>query len=191
MGLKSDRWIRDMARRGMIDPFVDHLVREADDNARVISYGLSSYGYDLRVAPEFRVFTNVHAGVVDPKAFDPRSYVEVLDERCIIPPNGFALARSVEYFRIPDDVLGICVGKSTYARCGVVTPLTPLEPGWEGHLTLEIVNSTSLPAIVYANEGMCQLVFFQGDEPCEVHYGNRPGRPGKYQGQTGVTLPRI
>lgn len=185
LSLKNDIWIREKARAGMIEPFEDRLVRDTDDGARVISYGLSSYGYDLRCAPEFRVFSNHGALVVDPKSFDPASYVEVRGETCTIPPHGFALARSVEYFNMPPNVLGICVGKSTYARCGIVTPLTPLEPGWSGNLTLEVVNATPLPCVIYANEGMCQLVFFEG-EPCEVDYA---ARNGKYQGQRGVTLP--
>ena len=184
MGLCSDRWITRMAREhGMIDPFEDRQVRQG-----VISYGVSSYGYDMRVAREFRIFTNVLNSVVDPKAFDPRSFVEFEGDVCIVPPNSFALARSVEYFRIPRNVLTITVGKSTYARCGIITNVTPFEPEWEGFVTLEISNTTPLPAKIYANEGIAQVVFFTGDEPPAVSYGDKKG---KYQGQHGVTLPRI
>ena len=184
MAIKSDRWIRRMAEEaGMIDPFVPGQVREG-----VVSYGLSSFGYDIRVADEFKVFTDVHSVVVDPKAFDQRSFVDIQADHCIIPPNSFALARTMEYFRIPDDVLVVCLGKSTYARCGIIVNVTPLEPGWHGHLTLEISNTTPLPAKVYANEGLAQLLFFQGDEVPEVTYAQRAG---KYQGQEGVTLPRM
>ncbi len=170
---------------GMIEPFADSQVR-----ADVISYGLSSYGYDMRVAREFRIFTNAHSPVVDPKAFDPMSFVEVQGDSCIIPPNSFALARSVEYFRIPRQVLTICVGKSTYARCGIITNVTPFEPEWEGHVTLEISNTTPLPAKIYANEGIAQVLFFEADadDVCEVSYADKRG---KYQAQQGVTLPRI
>lgn len=167
----------------MIDPFVPGQVRDG-----VVSYGLSSFGYDIRVADEFKVFTDVHSVVVDPKAFDPRSFVDIQGDHCIIPPNSFALARTLEYFRIPEDVLVVCVGKSTYARCGIIVNVTPLEPGWHGHLTLEISNTTPLPAKVYANEGLAQLLFFQGDEVPAVTYAQRAG---KYQGQQGVTLPRM
>ncbi|MBE3577867.1 MAG: dCTP deaminase [Limnochordales bacterium] len=183
MGLKSDRWIREQALRGMISPFVDHQVREG-----VISYGLSSYGYDIRVADEYRIFTNLNSVVVDPKAIRPESMVEFKGEVCIIPPNSFALARSMEYFRIPENVTGLCVGKSTYARCGIVVNITPLEAGWEGHLTIEISNTTPLPAKIYSGEGIAQILFFEGDEPCEVSYAKRKG---KYQKQLGITLPRI
>ncbi len=175
-----------MAReRGMIDPFEEAQVR-----AGVISYGLSSYGYDMRVAREFRIFTNVHSTVVDPKQFDARSFVEFEGEICIVPPNSFALARSVEYFRIPRNTLTICVGKSTYARCGIITNVTPFEPEWEGHVTLEISNTTPLPARIYANEGIAQVLFFEADadDVCETSYADRKG---KYQAQRGVTLPRI
>ena len=183
MPIKSDRWIRRMAREHrMIDPFVESQVREG-----VISYGLSSYGYDMRVADEYRIFTNVNTAVVDPKHFDPRSFVEVKTDICVIPPNSFALGRSVEYFRIPRNILTICVGKSTYARCGIIVNVTPLEPEWEGHVTLEFSNTTPLPAKIYANEGVAQFLFFESDEPCEVSYADRAG---KYQGQRGVTLPR-
>jgi dCTP deaminase len=184
MSLMPDRWIREMARTtGMIDPFVDGQTREG-----VISYGLSSYGYDARIAPEFRVFTNVHSTVVDPKAFDARSFVDLDGPACVIPPNSFALGRTVEYFRIPRDVLVICLGKSTYARCGMIVNVTPLEPEWEGHVTLEISNTTPLPARVYANEGVCQFLFLKGAAPPEVSYADRKG---KYMRQTGVTLPRL
>jgi len=184
MGLKPDHWIRKMSlEHGMIEPFVEKQVREG-----VISYGLSSYGYDLRVADEFLIFTNVNNSVVDPKNFTPESMVDFKGDVCIIPPNSFALARSVEYFRIPRSVLTITVGKSTYARAGIVTNVTPFEPGWEGNVTLEISNTTPLPAKIYANEGLAQVLFFEGDEPCEVSYADKNG---KYQGQTGVTPPRI
>lgn len=192
MSIKSDRWIRRMARdHGMIEPFVDGQVREpATDGNRVISYGVSSYGYDMRVAPEFRIFTNALSAIVDPKNFDARSFVEYEGEICVVPPNSFALARSVEYFRIPRNVLTICVGKSTYARCGIITNVTPFEPEWEGHVTLEISNTTPLPARVYANEGICQVLFFEADadDECEVSYRDKAG---KYQAQRGVTLPRM
>ncbi len=184
MPVKNDLWIRRMARdTGMIDPFEPAQVR-----GKSVSYGLSSFGYDIRVAGEFKVFTNVHNLIVDPKSFDERSFVDVEGPECIIPPNSFALARTVEYFRIPRDVLVLCVGKSTYARCGIIVNVTPLEPTWEGFLTLEISNTTPLPARIYGNEGIAQLVFFQGDEPPEVAYADRKG---KYQHQTGVTLPRL
>lgn len=186
--LKNDHWIIEMAEKHqMIQPFVKENVRQTDNGQKVISFGVSSYGYDLRVAPEFKVFTNVHNVIVDPKNFDSRSFVDVNAEECVIPPNSFALCRSLEYFRIPRDVLGICVGKSTYARCGIIVNVTPLEPGWEGHLVVEISNTTPLPCKIYANEGIAQLLFLQG-EPCEVSYDVRNG---KYQGQTGVTLPRL
>jgi dCTP deaminase len=192
MSIKSDRWIRRMAREhGMIEPFVEGQVRDLDAEGRkAISYGVSSYGYDMRVAPEFKIFTNALSAVVDPKGFDPRSFVEFQSEVCIVPPNSFALARSVEYFRIPRNVLTICVGKSTYARCGIITNVTPFEPEWEGHVTLEISNTTPLPAKVYANEGICQVLFFEADDDdvCETSYRDKAG---KYQGQLGVTLPRL
>jgi dCTP deaminase len=184
MSIKSDRWIRRMAlEHGMIEPFEERQVREG-----VISFGLSSYGYDMRVARHFRIFTNVNNAIVDPKAFDERSFVKYEGDVCIIPPNSFALATSVEYFRIPRNVMTICVGKSTYARCGIITNVTPFEPEWEGHVTLEISNTTPLPAKIYADEGISQVLFFESDEVCEVSYGDRRG---KYQKQTGVTLPRI
>ena len=170
----------------MIEPFAPRLVREVGGR-RVISFGTSSYGYDVRCADEFKVFTNVHASLVDPKDFDVRSYVDIQGESCIIPPNSFALARTVEYFRVPRDVLVICLGKSTYARCGIIVNVTPLEPEWEGHVTLEFSNTTNLPARIYANEGVAQMVFFAADGVCETSYSDRGG---KYQGQTGVTPPR-
>ncbi len=184
MAIKSDRWIRKMAtEHDMINPFSEKQVREG-----VISYGLSSYGYDLRVADEFKIFTNVNSTVVDPKKFDERSFVSLDADVCIVPPNSFALARSVEYFKIPRDVLTICVGKSTYARCGIIVNVTPFEPEWEGFVTLEISNTTPLPARIYANEGLCQILFFQSDEICEVSYKDKAG---KYQGQKGIVLPKL
>ena len=182
--IKADRWIKKMAlEHGMIEPFEDRQVR-----AGVISYGLSSYGYDIRVADEFKVFTNINSTVVDPKNFDARSFVDIKADICIIPPNSFALAKTVEYFRIPRDVLTVCVGKSTYARCGLIVNVTPFEPEWEGFVTLEISNTTPLPARVYANEGISQVLFFQSDEVCEVSYADKKG---KYQRQQGLTLPRL
>ena len=184
MTIQADRWIRRMAlEHRMIEPFADRQVRDG-----VISYGVSSYGYDMRVAREFKIFTNVLSTIVDPKAFDPRSFVEFEGDVCIVPPNSFALARSVEYFRIPRNILTITVGKSTYARCGIITNVTPLEPEWEGHVTLEISNTTPLPARIYANEGIAQVLFFRGEEDPEISYGDKKG---KYQGQQGVTLPRL
>jgi dCTP deaminase len=184
MPIKCDKWIRRLSlEQRMIEPFEDRQVREG-----VISYGLSSYGYDIRVAQEFKVFTNVHHVVVDPKNFDDRSFVDIRERECIIPPNSFALARTVEYFRIPRDVLVVCVGKSTYARCGIIVNVTPLEPTWEGFLTLEISNTTPLPAKIYADEGIAQLLFFEGDEEPEVAYAERKG---KYMKQEGVTLPKM
>ncbi|MFK8051969.1 MAG: dCTP deaminase [Woeseiaceae bacterium] len=187
MSIKSDRWIREMAENhGMIEPFEPGQVRE-DDGRRLVSYGTSSYGYDVRCSREFKVFTNINSAVVDPKQFDENSFVDMQVDSCIIPPNSFALARTVEYFRIPRDVLTVCLGKSTYARCGIIVNVTPLEPEWEGHVTLEFSNTTPLPARIYANEGVAQMLFFQSDEACEVSYKDRGG---KYQGQTGVTVPR-
>ena len=183
MSIKSDRWIKEMARGGMIEPFVERQVREG-----VVSFGLSSYGYDIRVADEFKIFTNINYTVIDPKAFDPRSFVDVQADVCIIPPNSFALARTIEYFRIPRDVLTLCLGKSTYARCGIIVNVTPFEPEWEGTATLEISNTTPLPARIYANEGIAQVLFFQSDESCETSYADKNG---KYQAQRAVTLPRI
>ncbi len=184
MTVKADRWIKRMAlEHGMIEPFEERQVRQG-----VVSYGLSSYGYDIRVADEFKVFTNINNTVIDPKAFDPRSFVDLKANVCIVPPNSFALARTVEYFRIPRDVITVCLGKSTYARCGIIVNVTPFEPEWEGTATLEISNTTPLPAKIYANEGIAQVLFFQGDEPCERSYKDKKG---KYQAQRGVTLPRI
>lgn len=187
MSIKSDRWIRQMSeQQGMIEPFAKSQVRTANDQ-RIISYGTSSYGYDVRCADEFKVFTNINSAVVDPKNFDENSFVNVKSDICIIPPNSFALARTVEFFRIPRSVLTVCLGKSTYARCGIIVNVTPLEPEWEGHVTLEFSNTTTLPAKIYANEGVAQMLFFESDEICETSYKDRGG---KYQGQTGVTLPR-
>ena len=188
MGVHADSWIRRMAREhGMIEPFEERLARQ-NSGGPVISYGLSSYGYDLRVADEFKVFTNVFNAVVDPKAFDPRSFVDMRGASCLVPPNSFALARSIEYFRIPREVLTLCVGKSTYARCGIIVNVTPLEPEWEGHVTLEISNTTPLPARIYANEGLAQVIFLAAKETCETSYANRAG---KYQGQRGITMPQM
>ncbi|HET9855881.1 MAG TPA: dCTP deaminase [Methylomirabilota bacterium] len=182
--IKSDRWIRRMAvEKGMIKPFEDRQVRKGG-----ISYGLSSYGYDIRIADEFKIFTNINTTIVDPKRFDPRSFVDVQGEVAVIPPNSFALGRSVEYFKIPRNVLTICVGKSTYARCGIITNVTPFEPEWEGYVTLEISNTTPLPAKIYANEGIAQVLFFESDEACETSYADRQG---KYQGQQGIVLPTV
>ncbi|HKS68455.1 MAG TPA: dCTP deaminase [Candidatus Acidoferrales bacterium] len=184
MSVKCDKWIRKMAvEHKMIEPFEDSQVRDG-----VISYGVSSYGYDMRVADEFRIFTNVNSTIVDPKHFDSKSFVEFKGPVCIVPPNSFALARSVEYFRIPRSVLTICVGKSTYARCGIIVNVTPFEPEWEGFVTLEISNTTPLPARIYANEGLCQVVFFESDETCAVSYRDKKG---KYQSQQGIVLPKI
>jgi dCTP deaminase len=182
--IKSDRWIRRMAvEKGMIKPFEDRQVRKGG-----ISYGLSSYGYDIRIADEFKIFTNINTTIVDPKGFDPRSFVDVQGGVAVIPPNSFALGRSVEYFKIPRNVLTICVGKSTYARCGIITNVTPFEPEWEGYVTLEISNTTPLPAKIYANEGIAQVLFFESDEACETSYADRQG---KYQGQQGIVLPTV
>jgi len=184
MTVMSDRWIRHMAQtQRMIEPFVESQRREG-----VISYGLSSYGYDARVADEFKIFTNVDSAVIDPKDFSPSSFVERKTEVAIIPPNSFALAHTVEYFRIPRDVMVICLGKSTYARCGIIVNVTPLEPEWEGQVTIEISNTTPLPAKIHANEGICQFLFLQGDEPCETSYADRAG---KYMRQRGVALPKL
>jgi dCTP deaminase len=182
--IKSDRWIRQLAlEQGMIKPFEERQVRSA-----VISYGLSSYGFDLRIADEFKIFTNINNTIVDPKAFDPRSFVDYQGPVCIVPPNSFVLGRSVEYFKIPRNVLTLCVGKSTYARCGIITNVTPFEPEWEGFVTLEISNTTPLPAKIYANEGIAQVLFFESDEACQTSYADRQG---KYQGQQGIVLPTI
>ena len=188
MSIKSDKWIRRMAAStNMIEPFEPGQVKEVAGQ-RIVSYGTSSYGYDLRCSNEFKIFTNINSTIVDPKNFDPKSFVDYKGPHCIVPPNSFALARSVEYFKIPRDVLAICLGKSTYARCGIIVNVTPLEPTWEGILTIEISNTTPLPAKIYSNEGIAQLLFFQGDELCKVSYADRKG---KYQSQTGVVLPRI
>lgn len=186
MSIKSDKWIRKMAQEhGMINPFEAHQVRSGN-NGKTVSHGTSSYGYDIRCSNEFKVFTNINSAIVDPKNFSPSSFVDVTSDVCIIPPNSFALARSVEYFKIPRNVLVICLGKSTYARCGIIVNVTPLEPEWEGHITLEFSNTTPLPAKIYANEGVAQLLFLESDEECETSYKDRGG---KYQGQQGVTLP--
>ena len=183
-GILADHQIRDLAvNHGMIEPFVEKQTREG-----VISYGLSSYGYDSRCSDEFMIFTNVDNAIVDPKDFSQQSFVERKTDVCVIPPNSFVLTRTVEYFKIPEDVLVVCLGKSTYARCGLIVNVTPLEPGWEGHVTLEISNTTPLPAKVYANEGVAQFLFFKGSAPCEVSYSSRSG---KYMGQKGFTLPRL
>ena len=187
MSIKSDKWIRRMAREhGMIDPFEPGQVREGAAG-RLVSYGTSSYGYDIRCSDEFKIFTNINSAIVDPKNFDANSFVDVRADVCIIPPNSFALARTVEYFRIPRNVLTICLGKSTYARCGIIVNVTPLEPEWEGHVTLEFANTTPPPAKIYANEGVAQVLFFEADEVCETSYRDHGG---KYQGRKGVTLPR-
>lgn len=184
MGIMPDHWIRRMAaEKGMITPFVEKQTREG-----VISYGLSSYGYDARVGPDFKIFTNVESAVVDPKNFSAASFVDRQTDVCVIPPNSFALAHTIEYFRIPRDVLVICLGKSTYARCGIIVNVTPLEPEWEGQVTIEISNTTPLPARIYANEGICQFLFLKGEELCETSYADRAG---KYMGQRGVALPRL
>jgi dCTP deaminase len=187
MSIKSDKWIRRMAQKGMIEPFEAGQVKTFEGK-KIVSYGTSSYGYDVRCSTEFKIFTNINSTIVDPKAFDEKNFVDYRGEVCIIPPNSFALARTVEYFRIPRNVLTICLGKSTYARCGIIVNVTPLEPEWEGHVTLEFSNSTPLPARIYANEGVAQVLFLESDEVCETSYRDRGG---KYQGQKGVTLPRI
>ena len=184
MGLKADSWIREKSlKEKMIEPFCEEQVGK-----NVVSYGLSSYGYDIRVGREFKIFTNVNSTVVDPKNFDDANVIDIEADIAIIPPNSFALARTVEYFRMPNNVLAICLGKSTYARCGIIVNVTPFEPGFEGHITIEISNTTPLPAKIYANEGIAQVLFLEGDEPCEVTYADKQG---KYQAQTGITLPRI
>ncbi len=181
--VKNDRWIEEMARQGMIEPM--GRSRSGDG---AVSYGVSSYGYDMRISDEFKIFTNINTTVIDPKAFDPESFIDHRGPECIIPPNSFVLGRSVEYFRIPRDILVICLGKSTYARCGLVVNVTPLEPEWEGHVTIEISNTTPLPAKIYANEGIAQLIFLGAEEPCGTSYKDKTG---KYQAQKGITLPRI
>ena len=184
MGLKPDHWIRSMVKEhGMIEPFADNQIRDG-----VISFGVSSYGYDIRVADEFKIFTNVFSAVVDPKHFDPKSMVDFRGDICVIPPNSFALARTVEYFRIPRSVLTVCLGKSTYARCGIIVNVTPFEPEWEGFVTLEISNTTPLPARIYANEGIAQVLFFEADEECDVSYADKKG---KYQKQEAIVLPKL
>ena len=188
MPIKSDNWIKRMAEKNkMIDPFTPDQVRVVDGDERIISYGLSSYGYDVRCAEEFHIFTNINHTIVDPKAFDEDSFITTRNSVCVIPPNSFVLTRTLEYFRIPRNVLTLCVGKSTYARCGIIVNVTPLEPEWEGHVTLEISNTTPLPAKIYANEGIAQFLFLESDEICSVSYGDRNG---KYQKQMGVTLPK-
>src|SRR6266404_5170142 len=188
MSVKSDRWIRRMATEfGMIDPFEAGQVKTVEGR-RVVSYGTSSYGYDVRCADEFKLFKNINSTIVDPKAFDEKNFIDVKGDSVIIPPNSFALARTVEYFRIPRNVLTICLGKSTYARCGILVNVTPFEPEWEGYVTLEISNTTPLPAKIYANEGLCQVIFFESDEDCEVSYKDKKG---KYQAQSGIVLPRL
>jgi dCTP deaminase len=187
MSVKPDTWIRRMAAQGMIEPFEARQVKEVAGR-RVVSYGTSSYGYDIRCSDEFKIFTNINSTIVDPKAFDAKSFVDFKGAVCIIPPNSFALARTVEFFRIPRSVLTICLGKSTYARCGIIVNVTPLEPEWQGHVTLEFSNTTPLPAKIYAGEGCAQVIFLESDEVCETSYKDRGG---KYQDQQGVTLPRI
>ncbi|MFA5075066.1 MAG: dCTP deaminase [Candidatus Babeliales bacterium] len=190
MSIQADKWISFMAKNHkMIEPFEDKQVKFiGSENKKVVSFGLSSYGYDLRVADEFKIFTNVLNSIVDPKNFDDKSFVEVKNDICIVPPNSFALARSVEYFRIPKDVLTICLGKSTYARCGIIVNVTPFEPEWEGYVTLEISNTTPLPAKIYANEGLAQVIFFKAQESCSITYAQRGG---KYMKQHGITLPTV
>lgn len=187
-GVKSDRWIIDQANKGMIEPFASSVVQCDDEGNKIISYGTSSYGYDIRCAPEFQVFTNVHSATVDPKNFNSDSFVRIEGDQCIIPPNSFVLGRSVERFKIPRDVLAICVGKSTYARCGIIVNVTPLEPEWEGYITLEFSNTTSLPAVLYANEGVAQIIFLGSSDGCETSYKDRKG---KYMGQSGITIPIV
>ena len=189
MSIKSDKWIRRMAIEShLIDPFIDKQVKHTEEAGSTVSYGLSSYGYDVRCADEFKIFTNINSATVDPKNFDEDSFIDIKSEVCVIPPNSFALARTVEYFKIPRNVLTICLGKSTYARCGIIVNVTPLEPEWEGHVTLEFSNTTSLPAKIYANAGVAQMLFFESDELCETSYADRKGN---YQGQLGVTPPKV
>lgn len=187
MGLKNDRWIREMAQNGMIEPFKPEQVKFANGHP-AISFGISSYGYDIRIADEFKIFTNVWNGLVDPKHFDPKSMIDFKGDVCIIPPNSFVLGRTVEYMRIPRGVLTVCLGKSTYARCGLIVNVTPFEPEWEGYVTLEISNTTPLPAKVYANEGIAQVLFFEADEECEISYADKKG---KYQEQAGITTAKV
>lgn len=188
MSIKEDVWIKRMALEGMIEPFIDHQVKCSEEGKRLISYGLSSYGYDLRVSNEFKVFTNVYNSLVDPKCFTEDAFVDIHGDQCIIPPNSFALARSVEYFRIPRSILTLCIGKSTYARCGIIVNVTPFEPEWEGHVTIEISNTTPLPAKIYANEGIAQVLFFEAAHVCQTSYADRGG---KYQKQKGITVPIV
>ena len=186
MSIKSDKWIIDQSENHqLISPFEATQIRELNGE-KIVSYGVSSYGYDVRCSNEFKIFTNTHSAIVDPKKFDPNSFIDVTADECIIPPNSFALARTIEYFKIPRSVLTLCLGKSTYARCGIIVNVTPLEPEWEGHVTLEFSNTTNLPAKIYANEGVAQMIFFESDQVCKTSYKDRGG---KYQGQTGVTLP--
>lgn len=188
MSIKSDKWIIEMAtKHGMIEPFERDQVRLNNNGEKVISYGTSSYGYDIRCADEFKVFTNINSTIVDPKNFNPQNFVEIQADSCIIPPNSFALSRTVEYFKIPRKILTVCLGKSTYARCGIIVNVTPFEPEWEGYVTLEFSNTTPLPAKIYANEGVAQVLFFESDEECNISYKDRNG---KYMGQVGVTLPK-
>ena len=188
MSIKSDKWITKMSlEKKMIEPFSENQMRIDENGQKLISYGVSSYGYDVRCSNEFKVFTNIHSAIVDPKSFDEKSFVDINSDVCVIPPNSCALARTVEYFRIRRNVLTVCLGKSTYARCGIIVNVTPLEPEWEGHVTLEFSNTTNLPAKIYAGEGVAQMLFFESDEVCETSYKDRDG---KYQGQTGVTLPK-
>ena len=187
MSIKSDKWIKVMSENhNMIEPFSQNQIRVDSKGNKLISYGVSSYGYDVRCSDEFKVFTNIHSAIVDPKNFDENSFVDINSDICVIPPNSFALARTVEYFKIPRNVLTICLGKSTYARCGIIVNVTPLEPEWEGHVTLEFSNTTNLPAKIYAGEGVAQMLFFESDEECDTSYKDWGG---KYQGQAGVTLP--
>tara|TARA_B100001250_G_scaffold180421_1_gene155117 strand:- start:741 stop:1295 length:555 start_codon:yes stop_codon:yes gene_type:complete len=184
MSIKSDKWIKKMStNEGMIEPFVENNIRKD-----VISYGLSSYGYDIRVSDEYKIFTNINNSVIDPKKFDDKSFINFKGDVCVVPANSFALARSIEYFKIPRNVLTICLGKSTYARCGIIVNVTPFEPEWEGYVTLEISNTTPLPAKIYSNEGLCQVIFFESDEECNISYKDKSG---KYQSQTGITLPKL
>lgn len=189
MSIKADRWISKMAKsHGLIEPFIEHQIRTLSCGSKAVSYGLSSYGYDIRVSNEFKVFTNLHNTVVEPKNFAENAFVDMITPECIIPPNSFALARSVEYFRIPRNILTICLGKSTYARCGIIVNVTPFEPEWEGHVTLEISNTTPLPAKIYANEGIAQVIFFQAQDECETSYKDRKG---KYMHQHGIVVPKV
>lgn len=189
MSVMSDRWIREMSlNHEMISPFVEGQIKETNNQQKMVSYGLSSYGYDARVSDEFKIFTNVDSSIIDPKNFDNKNFVDRKTDVCIIPPNSFALARTVEYFKVPRDVLVVCLGKSTYARCGIIVNVTPLEPEWEGHVTLEFSNTTPLPAKIYAGEGACQFLFFKGDQICKTSYADRKG---KYMKQIGVTLPTV